>query len=407
MSKQPISALLSVGVALLATCCASQAWAVEPHYIKLSDSMVFVPGLQLKESYDDNIHADERDELSSWVTTVTPGFTLAGEGSKSSYLLNYTASSDTFHASTQDNNTDHSLLAKANLEFTARHRLQLSSAYSAVENVVTRNQAQENNRSENVNLDGVYTYGARTARGQIDLAGRYEEIRYNNSNGLNSENERDSTTLRSTFYYRVAPQTRLLLEFRHADHDYLSAHEDSSVNLDLLAGVTWEATAKTSGTLKFGRGQKRYDDSRLDNASTGMWEAAVTWKPRTYSTFNLSTRRSFDEGSDNSLLADGSGDGSNLFDSDDGAVKLQTHSLNWKHYWQKHLYSDLGYSYTDLQYLDSEREDELTGYNLGLTYEARRWLDIGIGYRHSENDSTRRSENYQRNVYALTISASL
>lgn len=401
------NALIATATAL-AICLSMNTWAIEePQYIKLSDSILFIPTLQLKEAYDDNFHADESNEESSWITTTAPSFIVAGKGNKSSYLLNYTASSDTFHSSQQDNNTDHVFTADADLEFTARNRLKLNAGYRVIEDTATQNQQQENDRYNSKTIGSVYTYGARSARAQIDLGANYSELRYDNSGHLNSDEERDSTALRSTFYYRVAPLTRLLFEARHTDYDYLSDTDSNSTNIDLLTGVTWDATAKTSGSFKVGRGQKEYDNSSIDTASTGMWEVGATWKPRTYSTFRLTTRRAFDEGSNSSgTIGDGT-DSTARDTNDDSAVKLQTTTLGWKHYWIKHLYSDLSYTRMDLEYLDTDREDKLNNVNLGLTYEVHRWLDIGLGYKFSENDSDLSSESYERNIYALTISASL
>jgi hypothetical protein len=42
-----------------------------------------------------------------------------------------------------------------------------------------------------------------------------------------------------------------------------------------------------------------------------------------------------------------------------------------------------------------------------MTYEMRRWLDIGIGYKYAENDSDAVNESYERNIYALSFTASL
>ncbi|MBV2132958.1 outer membrane beta-barrel protein [Pseudomonas sp. MAP12] len=407
MSKKLTKNALTATATTLAMAASITSWAIEPQYIKLTESTLFIPTLQLKEVYDDNFHADDNNEQSSWITTLAPSFTLAGKGNKSGYLINYTASSDTFHSSQKDNNTDHIFTAESNLEFNARNRLKLNAGYRDIEETATLNQNQENDQYNSKTIGGVYTYGARTARAQIDLGANYDELRYSNSNHLNDDEERDTTALRSTFYYRVAPDTRLLLEARHTDYDYISDTNSSSTNIDLLTGVTWDATAKTSGSIKVGRGQKDYDNSGIDTASTGMWEVGATWKPRTYSTFRLTTRRAFDEGS-NSVGTIGDGTDTTVRNTnDDSAVKLQTTTLGWKHYWIEHLYSDLSYTRMDLEYLDSNREDKLNNIGLGLTYEMRRWLDIGLGYKYSENDSDVNSESYERNIYALTINASL
>jgi len=407
MSKKLTQNALTATAATLLMASSINTWAIEPQYIKLNESTIFIPALQFKEVYDDNFHADDSNEKSSWITTIAPSFTLAGKGNKSGYQLNYTASSDTFHSSQKDNNTDHIFSAASDFEFNARNRLNLNAGYREIEDAATQNQNRENDQYNSKAIGGVYTYGARSARAQIDFGANYDELRYSNSNQLNSDKERDSTALRSTFYYRVAPATRLLLEARHTDYDYISDTDSSSTNIDLLTGITWDATAKTSGSIKVGRGQKDYDNSSIDTASTGMWEVGATWKPRTYSTFRLTTRRAFDEGS-NSASTIGDGTDTTVRDTnDDSAVKLHSTTLGWKHYWVKHLYSDLSYTRMDLEYLDTDREDKFNSINLGLTYEMRRWLDIGLGYKYSENDSDMASESYERNVYALTINASL
>jgi hypothetical protein len=101
-------------------------------------------------------------------------------------------------------------------------------------------------------------------------------------------------------------------------------------------------------------------------------------------------RRGFDEGEDQA-----------------SAIKTQSTRLGWKHFWQDRLYSEASYARTDRKYQDISREDNLDNYGLSLTYQARRWLDIGIGYTYADNDSDVQSERYTRNIYALTFNASL
>ena len=71
------------------------------------------------------------------------------------------------------------------------------------------------------------------------------------------------------------------------------------------------------------------------------------------------------------------------------------------------LYSEAEYRRIDRKYQNVDRDDKIDQYGLGLTYEARRWLDIGVGVTHRENDSDLASRSYKRNVYALTFNASL
>lgn len=379
----------TLAAAVSAALCAN-AWALEPQSIKLTDGLTFTPTLQVSERYDDNFRAAENNEESSWITAITPTFTLAAEGRKSAYALSYTANSDIFHSSHKDNNTDHHLTADGVFEFDARNRLKLNAGYHKVEETASQDQNIENDKYSTANVGGVYSYGAESARAQIDFGANYQELRYQNGNNLNADKERDTSALSSTFYYRVAPKTRALVEARYTDYDYVTNDRLNSNNVALLGGLTWDATAKTSGTVKIGGEKKRFDDSRLDDKSGSMWEVGVDWKPRTYSTFSLTTRRALDEG-------------------DDGAssIEAQSTTLSWEHEWLDRLTSTVSYSYTDKEYQDVDRDDKIDTFGLGLTYAMRRWLDLGVGYKYSENDSTAVGESYKRNIYMISVSASL
>ncbi|MGV8844439.1 MAG: outer membrane beta-barrel protein [Pseudomonas sp.] len=378
-----------LAAAVSAALCAN-AWAIEPQSVKLSDGLTFTPTLKVAERYDDNFRAVETGEESSWITGITPTFVLAAEGRKSAYALTYSANSDIFHSSHKDDNTDHHLTADAGFEFDARNRLVLNAGFHKVEETASLDQNIENDKYSTSNVGGLYTFGAETARTQVDFGANYEELRYQNGNGLNADKERDTTALKSTVYYRVAPKTRALVEARHTDYDYTTNTGLNSNNIALLGGVTWDATAKTSGTVKIGGERKRFDDSRIDDKSGSLWEVGVTWMPRTYSTFNLTTRRALDEG-----------------DNGASAIQAQSTSLSWEHEWADRLTSNASFSYADKEYQDVNRDDQLSTLGLGLTYEMRRWLDVGVGYAYSDNDSSAATESFERNIYSISVTASL
>ncbi|WP_218281525.1 outer membrane beta-barrel protein [Pseudomonas sp. LPB0260] len=379
----------SLAVAVSAALSAN-AWGLEPQSIKLADGLTFTPTLQVSERYDDNFRAVEDNEESSWITAITPTFVLGAQGRKSAYALTYSASSDIFHSSHADDNTDHHLTADAGFEFDVRNRLKLSAGYHQVEETASQDQDIENDKFSTSNVGGVYSFGAESARGQIDFGANYEELRYQNGNNLNADKERDTTALSSTFYYRVAPKTRALVEARHTDYDYLTNTRLNSNNIALLGGVTWDATAKTTGTIKIGGERKRFDDSSIDDKSGSLWEIGASWSPRTYSTFDLKTRRALDEG-----------------DSGASSIQSQSTTLSWNHQWMERLSSDLSYTYSDQEYQDVTRDDKIDTFGLGLTYELRRWLDVGIGYKYAENDSSAVGESYKRNIYSISVTASL
>lgn len=369
--------------------CAN-AWAVDPASVKLIDGVTFTPTLKVSERYDDNFREVEHGRESSWITGVTPKFVLEAEKAKSAYRLSYEADSDTFHSSPKDNNTDHYLDAEAKYKFDSRNQLKLDAGYQRVEETATLDQDLENDKYTISHAGGMYTYGARTARGQVEVGADYEQLRYQNSDGINNDKERNTTALVSTFYYRVAPKTRALIEGRYTDYDYVSNTDLDSHNVALLGGVTWDATAKTSGTLKLGAERKSFDDSTGDSKIGTLGEISAKYKPRTYSTFEAKAGRQLIEGHDGA-----------------DSIEQTTAGLSWEHYWLQRFATNVGYTHASESYQNIDREDKIDLFVVGATYKMRRWLDVGLSYKRAKDDSTAQDESYQRNIYLISFTASL
>src|SRR5690606_27813355 len=90
-------------------------------------------------------------------------------------------------------------------------------------------------------------------------------------------------------------------------------------------------------------------------------------------------------------------------EGDDGSRLIQSSSagLNWRHHWHERLATDLYYIYRKADFRGIEREDDVDTAGLKFTYEARRWLDLSIGYEYNENDSTMYGESHRRNACFL------
>lgn len=382
------------------------AWALDPAYIPVTDGVVFTPTLKVTESYDNNLYAQRDDRKSSWVTTLAPTFRLNADGHKSSYQLQYTAERDIFHSSSRDNNTDHFLNADAGYRFNERNQLMLDAGYRRVTDIGASSllDGRRLNSYEKYsikNIGGNYIFGADAARMQLDLALGYEELRFHGrSYDYSRDRERDTTDLRSTFYYRVAPKTRLVVEGLYADYDYVKDARRDSTNTGLMAGFVWDTTSRTTGYVKAGREWKKFKNSYssgkgFKDNSADKWEAGVVWSPHTYSIFELSTRRGIVEAED---------DASN--------IRLQSYGLDWTRYWREHLYSNIElahhkYSYQKESTGISSRTDKMKSHGFSVTYEMRRWLDISLGYTRYHQSSNRDDGRYKREVYALTFHGSL
>ncbi|NVK40763.1 MAG: outer membrane beta-barrel protein [Oceanospirillaceae bacterium] len=378
-----------LAAALLLLPLGSQAG--EPADIRLGE-MSLTPTLSLTETYDDNFReaAAPLDEA-SWITRIVPALELTAQDRLNAYRLRYSLVSDIFHSSHDDDNTDHHLDAGAHLEFSSRHRLDLDAGYDRVENTADATSIAENDKYHTRRVGVVYGFGIESATMQFELAADEERKRYDNSGSLNKDKEHDTRTLGATAYYRLAPKTRALLEITSSEFDYVSFKSLDGVNRSYFAGLSLDATAKTSGSVKVGHEEKDFDAPGQRDPDLIAWAADLTWKPRSYSAVRLTARQGIDEGS-----------------GEEQFVEARETGLEWRHRWNAFLATDLGYSRSKKDYDNAaNRHDETDSYRIGLTWDVRRWLAVELGYRYRERGSNVEQENFERSRYTAGINLSL
>ncbi len=399
---------IALGVAL--ACSAGAASALEPNGIPFGPFRAY-PSLSYDLKYEDNVYRTESNEQDAWVNVLTPAIELRGLSGPNAYVLGYELSKAWYSEDGGRNDyLHHRLYANAALEFATRHHLDLNyefkdwtdprgTDFEADEVVdVVRDTAAGTDVDEwhQHQLGGTYTFGAPSARGRLELHADQAWRRYDN-NGQEYR-DRDATTLGATFYARVMPKTSLLFEVAQTDIDYVNegAAPPGSTSLDsterrYLAGVTWDATAKTTGTAKVGYLTKDFDDGSRDDFSGSSWEVGVTWRPLTYSAVDLTTSRSTSEQTTGT----------------DDYVLTKDFGIAWTHDWGVRLSTKFDAKWAWDEYNTTDREDDRSTYGMGLTYALNRWLDLGASYRYLERDSSAAGKDYDNNTFMLTVKAAL
>ena len=145
-------------------------------------------------------------------------------------------------------------------------------------------------------------------------------------------------------------------------------------------GVSWEPTARTSGSIKLGWFDRTYKSARREDDDGFSWEVDVYYKLRTYSVFNLKSRRFSQE-------TNGIGD----------AVNAQETRLDWDHDWNGRSSTRLSALFLNKDFSGSERQDDVYGVEAAYKYAMRRWLDLGVGYRYEDRNSDLELYDYDRN----------
>lgn len=376
--------------------------AIEPASIDAGPVRI-VPMATIQTGYDDNILSSSDNEQDDVITVLTPSVQVIAEDGVNAYRIAYRMSQGIYSDSSDDNYLDHDLSADAHLEFSQRSMLDLKAAYnkgheargtglSATGGVAN---AIDSPLEYDITTAGFkYTFGAESAKGRIEIFADHLDREYQNFRTITESRDTTEVTAGAIFYYQIMPKTSLLFEARNKDIDY---DVDGSNSLDsstrkYFVGATWQSTAKTSGTIKLGRTERDFDSSAREDFSGSSWEASVRWQPRTYSTVDLSTGRVEKETNGNGDFIDNS-----------------FVNINWNHAWNDVMNTDLGVSFSsdDYEGAADERKDDTTSLNLGLNYDFRRWLTLGLAYQYSDTDSNLANTDYTKNVYLLTVNASL
>ncbi|GAB4057303.1 exopolysaccharide biosynthesis beta-barrel protein VpsM [Uliginosibacterium sediminicola] len=240
--------------------------------------------------------------------------------------------------------------------------------------------------------NGTFRYGAPGAPGQLEFDAGVGGKRYQNNRESTATADVDISNFGTRFYYRVAPKTRLLTEFRNTTFDYV----DDSLLLDnserrYMLGATWDATAATSGIAKLGALTKDFKSNLRKRYIGFTWEVSLRWKPMSYTNIDFLSGRS---------AVDPSGSSTSF-------VIERNNTLKWTHDWTGYLHSTASAGVQQLRYQGTTRNDKVRTLSAGMNYDFRRWLSVGLEYSLFDRDSTIDTDKYIRRLTALKLDAAL
>jgi hypothetical protein len=353
------------------------------------------PGVDLGIGYDDNLIRAPTNQISTPVTVIAPYLTLEARSGANRYDLRYRGAFGRYRDSTNDDYNDNAVQGNAKWIFTSRSALAATVEYlhgHDARGSTDRPISTTPDRYWQGGGSALYGYGASGAKGRIEVDGGYFERRYTNNLQNTAISDRNVASVGGTFFWRIAPKTRLLLQGRYVDYDYVDpASSQDSSDRYLYVGAHWEATAKTTGTAKYGYSRKEFKSPGSPNQSGSSWDLAVRWSPRTYSLFDFTTYRRFEEST-------GIGD----------AIVQSRAGVRWTHAWNSRLSHSIGYDFTNDNYKgDTNRDDNTNALDLRVDYRFRRWLKFGAQYLYTDRDSNDPQYRYRRNVIMFTVGATL
>lgn len=359
------------------------------------------PTLSLAIGKNDNVGLASAGKTSSNFTKLSPKVSVEMPTQGQVYSATYSGTYANYTGSTVDNYYDHGFGLAAKNDWSTRVNSVINVDYNkghdgrnALPNANTFKQLWHT-----TGVKGMVHYGADGAQGQFELTAGQVAKRYDTNNGGTnlpgtgtSLFNNDATSLMGAFFYKVAPATHMIVQAGTTSFSYLDAASKihDSKEQQYMVGVKWDATAKTTGSVKVGKVNKTFNLGTFPSASATAWDANVTWSPLTYSVVNVSLSQK---------AAESYGVGSSLVSQDS--------NVDWTHGWSNYIKSKLSFGDGVDTYQAINQVNKRQTYGAKLSYEVNRWLNAGVEYQNTKRNSTNPVLTYTQNITMLVLDGTL
>jgi len=358
-------------------------------------AMQLVPTITLSEYHNDNILSKKKKKeiLKSWVTVIKPRFALSADNGADQYTFVYDLSDKIYHQSHDDDVVGHffkfdaklGLSRKLTSDFYIDYKLSHDPRGSTFTGGAASTVVVPDAYHESI-LGGSVDYGSNA---HIIVKGEYSSKRYTNNRIRTVTRDMDTATAAAEFDYHVTGKTSAVLEARYKQFNY--QYQTARVNLDsneqkYFVGLNWDATAKTSGTVRVGYAKKSFSNVSIQDSGFLAWEVIAKWRPMSYSSWVLRT---------SSLPVETDGTGS--------YIKNTGVDLAWSHAWSGRVRHRVSFAYTKASYQGSTRTDDVTKARVSVAYQWQRWLAIQPSYDYRRRLSNVKRASYKSNVWMMSF----
>lgn len=355
------------------------------------------PGLALQLKHDSNISRvpdTSPNKHSSSVAVLSPSVMLQADKDVYVYSLSYIADIGRYNNSSADNYVDQTFLGVAEIGLSTSLTLLIKPKYliSHDERGATFGAfTVEPNKWTSRGVSGSLAYGGDEARGKALLDVGYSDQQYQNNRTLTMAYDKSQVNVGGTYYLRVQPKTWLLLHAKQTDISYKLVNSPlSSREERFMMGLKWEATAQSSGEVKIGQLQKKFD-STYATINSITWEGDVSWSPVTFVKVDLLSSKFSNE---TTLLGS-----STILTGDTGADVA--YDLN-----DRVTLHVTGYQVKE-DFVGASRVDKTNSFGFKAEYKFRSWLLVGAEYSNSAKTSSTSANEYKRNILMFNMHSML
>ena len=244
----------------------------------------------------DNAFRSEADEVDSSGFRIAPSVEVVAERRGLKFALGYSGDFAKFDKVELDY-SDHRLVGSVDAILSTRKRFTASTnlmfRHEELGTGLTRgavNVGDEQVEAADFIADANYIYGAPTAKFNVTGGMSLRSVSFQNRSDLTEGSDYLEIKPYGRVSYRLSSDTRALVELGLSSFDYDNDSLDRSA-VDLLAGLSFQGTGKTSGQLKVGISSNSYSDSRVEDNSILVANIGLTFSPSSLSIIDVSFNR--------------------------------------------------------------------------------------------------------------------
>ena len=343
------------------------------------------PFIAVSETFSDNILYTQNDKKSDSITTITPGLRLQLPFQTHVAELEYYSVFARYGKYTEENINDHHVGGSVDFKVGDALELQLSDNYD---------RGHEPRSSTPTGTNEVFHSNVAAASASYRLTDSFTaRLDYGRSTWrfiTSHFRDREEDQLEGAVFYRVLPKASVFIEYGHRK----IAYDEETLDLDstvgtMQAGLTWDFSSRSKGTLKAGLARKNFTSSAMSNGTVKVGTAEVRHDFTSDTTVVLTAQRSMNEPE---IL------GINYFISTGAYAELTQRFV------QKWAVMVRGAYVQDQNSIRTDRT-ALTG--AGLTYRAMDWLEFALDYNRHKRQSNVQGSDYTEQSSILTVNVSL
>ncbi len=367
------------------------------------------PYVDFQPTYDDNVFRTNSAPVTDWFFLISPGIKLNVPQRDNLFQLEYRA--DIYkYVDTGDSNdvTDHYLHGAAAFNFPggmwikADDQANKSHESRGTANTVVNNGELSRYYSNLVNAEIGYAFADR-----YKISVGYQNFIIDYSLPQNRFRDQFANAAILTFFYQLMPKTSSLVQgsYKRVYHDNgnQSVHEIAqtlnSNEYFAEGGLTWDMTAKSTGTIKGGYEWKLFDYPGQKDFRSPIFEIDLDHKFTAKTAIRLSGLRQAFESDDAT---------SDYYTATMGSAEISYRPVT------KIEIKPRG-SYTDARYAQDitvgtqtgRRRDGIWAAGIDLTYNMNKWIAISAGYTHSKRVSNFTIYDYTDNLAMISIKATI